>query len=193
MLDAVYSLRLRYSVVDRIMRRYNASRRAAGADPSKDGLAELIASIGDAGGDDGFSSSIGTHNKSAPATKKVPVTLKTTTARQAAIALQECGIETAADLRAAVRDRDQSADVKRAWLSVRGLGLVSWDYLLMLVGEDGTKPDTMVCRFVGEAVGVTVGPDRARLAVQGAAAALSVEVGALDRAVWRFQSGRTPD
>lgn len=63
----------------------------------------------------------------------------------------------------------------------------------MLVGEDGTKPDTMVCRFVGQAVGATVGPDRARSAVQGAAAALNVEVGALDRAIWRFQTGRPPD
>lgn len=77
-LDAVYSLRLRYSVVDQIMRRYNASRKAAGADPSKDGLTELIASIEQAGGDDGFSASIGTNNKSAAATKKLPATLKTT-------------------------------------------------------------------------------------------------------------------
>lgn len=48
----------------------------------------------------------------------------------------------------------------------------------------------MICRFVGKAVGEQLRVGRAKAAVQGAALQLQVVDAALDRAIWRFESGR---
>lgn len=118
--------------------------------------------------------------------------LKSVVVHDAALALREAGVRTTADLRATSSDDALQSKAKRAWLGVSGLGPASWRYLLMLAGVDGTKPDIMIRRFVTFAVGAeqTVGAERARAAIEGAAAELEVGMFLLDHTVWRFQSGR---
>ena len=41
---------------------------------------------------------------------------------------------------------------RRAYVAVRGLGTVTWDYLCMLLGVDGVKADVWIVRFVGRAL-----------------------------------------
>jgi hypothetical protein len=53
-----------------------------------------------------------------------------------------------------VSDIDRnSAEQRNAYCGTLGLGPVTWDYFLMLVGHDGVKADTLVTRFVTEALG----------------------------------------
>lgn len=41
---------------------------------------------------------------------------------------------------------------KRAYTSVRGLGWITYEYFTMLLGKPGVKADTMICRFINEAL-----------------------------------------
>jgi hypothetical protein len=61
----------------------------------------------------------------------------------------------------------------------------------MLLGHPGVKADTMINRFVSDAIGVNaVDAERAHAAVTGAAQILDVQARDLDHAIWRYQSGR---
>ncbi|RIJ78405.1 hypothetical protein D1871_02945 [Nakamurella silvestris] len=113
--------------------------------------------------------------------------------KEVAESLEYVDVRTMGDLHAVLASPDRTQVVRRSWLSVRGLGSASWDYLVMLAGEDGVKADTMICRFVATAVGEpAVAPHRAKAAVEGAALVFEVEQAKLDRAIWCFTSGRQP-
>lgn len=43
-------------------------------------------------------------------------------------------------------------DHKSAYITVKGLGWVTYEYLTMLLGQPGIKADTMICRFVDTAL-----------------------------------------
>lgn len=80
---------------------------------------------------------------------------------------------------------------KRAWTGTVGLGWVTWEYFTMLLGHPGVKADTMIKRFVSEALMVQdADPKRAHAAVMDAAKILGVRARDLDHAIWRHQSGR---
>lgn len=51
-LDSIFSLRASYASTVHVLARYRGVRRAAGADPNRDGLADLIAAVEVAGGVD---------------------------------------------------------------------------------------------------------------------------------------------
>lgn len=58
-------------------------------------------------------------------------------------------------------DRGLAAQ-RAAYCGTRGLGPVTWDYFLMLVGHDGVKADTLVTRFVVGALGRRLGARKCR-------------------------------
>jgi hypothetical protein len=184
-IDAVYSLRAKYAGVVNVLDRYRTLRRSQGADPYKDAGPDLLAVIDGAGGPDAASETIFNRNV-APGTE----VLKVAALARAVAALQAVGITTAADLREATPVTLVAA--RTAWTGTRGLGPVSWDYLLMLTGQDGVKADTMLRRFVTRAVGASkqVSVDRARAAVREAADLLGVSPTVLDHRIWRRESGR---
>lgn len=70
----------------------------------------------------------------------------------------------------------------------RGLGPVTWDYFLMLVGHDGVKADTLVTRFVVEALGRRSESKEVARLVTKAAERMSMSVSALDHSIWRHMS-----
>lgn len=72
---------------------------------------------------------------------------------------------------------------------MKGLGPLSWQYLHMNAGIGSlTKPDVMIRRFLGRAVGERVSVARATKLLTEAAQELGVETRALDRAIWLHES-----
>jgi hypothetical protein len=143
--DSVYSLQSRYSATVRVLDRYRAYRREQGGDPNTDGASELLTAIEATGGPVAAADALFGNRAKAPGTRGTR--LKSESLAEAVRRLRDIGIETTAGLRSA-----DEADAWRAW-RVKGLGAVSWDYLLMLSGAQGVKADTTVRRFVSAAVG----------------------------------------
>lgn len=184
-IDSVFSLRARYSTVGRVLAAYRSHRRATNADPANDSLADLIETIDEVGGPISAADTLFRNRNKSPGTGR----LKTEALDEAARRLVGVDVTTVADLLSAVADEADAPRLRTAWTGTKGLGSVSWDYLLMLAGEDGVKPDTMVRRFVTAAVGIPeVSTERASLAVRAAADGLSVSAKALDHAIWRYES-----
>jgi hypothetical protein len=109
---------------------------------------------------------------------------KAEAATAAAAALVRAGARHAAD----INDRDE---LRRAWCSIKGLSDVTWAYVLMLLGLEGVKADTMVRRFVSDAVGHPATGEAARSLVTEAAEVLGVGVTRLDHAIWSWQRTRS--
>jgi len=105
--------------------------------------------------------------------------------RAAAVALVGAGVRHARDVDPAVSAQGA------AYTGVKGLGPVTWEYFLMLLGHPGVKADTWIRRFVAEAIGRAPGAPEAGSLVTAAAATLGVEPTVLDHAIWRHMSEGT--
>ncbi|WP_020013347.1 hypothetical protein [Promicromonospora sukumoe] len=178
-IDSIYSLQSHYTATVRVLDRYRAYRREQDADPNKDGAPELLAAIQEADGPAAAADSLFGNRAKAPGTKR----LKSEALADAVARLAGIGVETTAHLRSA-----EASEARRAW-SVKGLGPVSWDYLLMLAGAQGVKADTKVRQFVTTAVGESciVSKGRAERAVKAASERLGSTQRALDHAIWQYQ------
>jgi hypothetical protein len=178
-IDSVYSLQSHYTATVNVLDRYRSHRREDGVDPSKDGVPELLAAIQEVGGPTSAADGLFRNRANAPGTRR----LKSEALAEAAERLADIGVETTIHLRSV--DRSQAG---RAW-QVKGLGPVSWDYLLMLSGAQGIKADRRVRSFVTTAVGESslVSKDRAERAAKAAAERLGSTQRALDHAIWQYQ------
>lgn len=84
--------------------------------------------------------------------------------------------------------------MKETYTSVRGLGWVTFEYFTMLLGVPGVKADTMITRFVNNALVAAdlepVGPHAARDLVIAAydKSGKSETLSGFENALWRFQS-----
>jgi hypothetical protein len=96
--------------------------------------------------------------------------------------LAQAGARHSADV-----DRN-SAQQRAAYCGTRGLGPVTWEYFLMLVGYDGVKPDTLLTRFVAEAIGRKTDDKAVIRLVTDAAQRLEMPASALDHSIWRYMS-----
>ena len=76
---------------------------------------------------------------------------------------------------------------KTLWCSIDGLGPATWHYVLMLLGKPDVKADTMITRFVENALGYAPPNAAVRTLVVSAATALGVSPTDLDYAVWSWQ------
>lgn len=106
---------------------------------------------------------------------------KATAIVEAANNLLNIGIKTAADL------NPQDPGQKKAYVSVHGLGWVTWEYLGMLLGKPGIKADRWIVRFVSRALGREVSATDAKSLLVDAAGALSATPTDLDHAVWSYE------
>lgn len=186
-IDSTFSLRARYSTVGSVINRYRTVRVQQGGSPETDGTRDLRAAIEAHGGAHASAESLFENRSVAPGTKR----LKSEALYAAVSTLDLIGIHSTDDLRQAVSLDVTRAPVERAWLSTKGLGNASWNYLLMLAGQDGVKADRMIIRFVQGAVGnEPVSPDRAHRAVLEAAEKLGVPAAVLDHTIWRHESSR---
>ena len=96
--------------------------------------------------------------------------------------LAEVGVISSQDV-----DRDSSSQ-RKAYCGTKGLGPVTWQYFLMLVGHDGVKADTLLTRFVEEAIGRSADTHTVTRLVTEAAKRLGVPAAALDHSIWRHMS-----
>lgn len=103
---------------------------------------------------------------------------------QAAHALTQAGFRHAADV------VGSPSDAKSAYTGVRGLGSVTWTYLLMLLQVPDVKADTWIVRFVDAVVGRAVTTEEARVLLVAAAEKLEVCPTTLDHAVWSHMRPR---
>jgi hypothetical protein len=104
----------------------------------------------------------------------------------AAKALVDIGVVRSDDL----QGREEEA--RRAYLSVRGCGPVTWAYFRMLLGYADVKADTWVKRFVQDRLpDVTTHSEVSRL-VHAVAARMDVDARQLDHAIWRYRREQPP-
>ncbi|MEV6527473.1 hypothetical protein AB0M43_36665 [Longispora sp. NPDC051575] len=188
-IDAIQSLGVRYTSVERVVARYRNFRREQGHDPNADGVTELLHTFSTVGGARPWAETIGTLHRTST---HAGAPLKAEAIEQAARALAARRILTCRDLASA--EADHPGQAKAAWLLVRGQRSgTSWRYLLMLSGTPGVKPDRMIIRFVATALDrpeSTVSTQEAVRLITSVARELGVSATLLDHAVWRWQSGR---
>lgn len=96
--------------------------------------------------------------------------------------LADAGVVHAADV-----DRTL-AEQRQAYCGTKGLGPVTWEYFLMLIGHDGVKADTLVTRFVTEAIGRKLDSETVVRLVTKTAAAMDMRAADLDHSIWRHMS-----
>ncbi|TDC52920.1 hypothetical protein E1212_07185 [Jiangella ureilytica] len=97
---------------------------------------------------------------------------------EAARNLSKLGVRHAADV-----DPDSTGQ-KLAYTDVVGLGDVTWEHFLMLLGRQGVKADVWINRFVHRALRRTPSSAESRDLVKAAAAELRVDATAIDYAIW---------
>ncbi|MGW5555604.1 hypothetical protein ACWER9_00080 [Micromonospora sp. NPDC003944] len=184
-LDAIWSMGVRYGAVQNVVRRYREVRLADGRDADRDGASDLLRCIETLHGADGFAERV--RNRQRVSTHANAVR-KAEAVHRAAQALLQAGVETVEDLRVAAISPDE-AGVKSVWLALPGQHSgISWHYLLMLAGLPGVKPDRMICRFVGRALGrKRVPPVEAACLIKRAAVILDVSPTRLDHEIWRYE------
>jgi hypothetical protein len=186
-IDAVWSIGVRYQSVENVMARYRAARLAGGDDPERDRPGDVRRFIDACGGPEEFAQRMGNRQR----TSTTNGILKAEAVLHEARILEEEGVELPADLTGASRERLEH--LQGRWSTVAGQGSgVSWRAFSMLVGLPEVKPDRMIRRFAAAALGrpreTAVSVDEARDLVLGAAARLGVSPRALDNAIWSYQS-----
>jgi hypothetical protein len=186
-IDAVWSIGVRYQSVENVMARYRAARLAGGDDPEADRPGDVRRFIDACGGPEEFAQRMGNRQR----TSTTNGILKAEAVLHEARILEEEGVELATDLTGAGPERLEH--LQGRWSTVAGQGSgVSWRAFSMLVGLAEVKPDRMIRRFVAAALGrpreTAVGVDEARDLVLAAAARLGVSPRALDNAIWSYQS-----
>ncbi len=197
-IDSIWSLNARYTTVERVLAAHTASIDSDISDPAtwplsagqrKDYqeylLLALLLRCEKADGERLAAEEFGGYLSRTPGAR----TYKADAVKAAVKTLIEHDIGRREDL-----VQNHTDDIKRAWLSIPGLGPTSWRYLLNLSGIEEIKPDRMVVRFVQAATGTRSSPAEAADLLEGAAKNLHgsrVSLRAVDHTVWRHQSGRS--
>jgi hypothetical protein len=187
LIEAVWSIGVRYQSVENVIARYRAERLAAGDDPEADGPADVRRFIEACGGAEAFAQRVGNRQR----TSTTNGILKAEAVLYEARILEDEGVERAVDLTAASEERLDY--LQSRWSTVAGQGSgVSWRAFSMVLGLPEVKPDRMIRRFAATALGrpgeTSVSVDEARRLVLAAASHLGVSPRALDRAIWAYQS-----
>lgn len=186
--DSVQSTGVNYGSVRNVVGRYRDFRLQQSGDPERDGTMELLKTFADLGDPAGWSQTIGNANRTF---SRSWAPLKAQAVFDCATVLNDARITTTAELRNGEADL---SDVRDAWRSVPGQKSgVTWHYLLMLSGMLGVKPDRMILRFVGRALGVSprqLRNDRVVGLVSDAAKGLGLSATELDHAIWQYERRR---
>jgi hypothetical protein len=187
-LNALYSTGNRSEAVVRVLDRYRRRRSDAGADPDRDGPAELLREIESCGGPEGFADALSNHWR---AWQRTTAPYKTQVIYEAAQLLVAGSVCDRSDLEVALRDEAVHQQLKKGWLRLPGQrsGL-TWRFFVMNAGMPGIKADRMITRWTSRAVEREVTPSEAERILNAAAERLSVDTRLLDHAVWLYERRR---
>jgi hypothetical protein len=182
-LDSIWSMGVNYDKhVVPVIRRYRAFRISEGADPEKDSANDLVSVFARVGGVEGFINGIAENRQRTSAVSGI---LKADAVLLAAQGIQKLGLITPADV---VKSQD---DVENFWLKIKGQSSgISFGYFMMLLGQEGIKPDRMIIRFLEKALARKVSTDEAREMLAEVAHKLNLSQIQLDHAIWNYQRGR---
>ena len=171
LVDAVLSIRARYGTPDSgVRKRVSDYRSARGGGPVDDlrAMADQLPLL------------------ESLTSQRLPGGLvKGQAIHRAAQRLVEAGFTNAADLRDATRDPKKA---KSAYVGVTGLGVVTFDYFLMLLGRPGIKADTHIVAFVSHALGDRrTSSAEARSLLVEVSSDMGTDATQLDHAIWHHQ------
>jgi hypothetical protein len=188
MIDAIWSIGVRYQSVQNVIARYRAERLAGGHDAEADRPQDVRRFIEACGGPEGFALRIRNHQR----TSSRNGILKAEAVLHEARILEHESVGVPADLAGASEERLNH--LRGQWSAVPGQASgISWRAFCMLVGLAEVKPDRMIRRYVASALGrpgeSAVGVEEARDLVMATAAHLGVSPRDLDHAIWSYQSG----
>lgn len=197
--DAVFSIGVRYTSTQKVVAnlceytgwtRFASSRKARGAGGR--GLLDMVA-LFDTLGIEGMSDTVFQNRQRTSSRSGI---LKAEAVLLYCRALTEAGIKTFGDFD---QDRREYAEAIILGLPGQSSG-IAFDYFMMLAGDDNLiKPDRMVQRYVGNALGLntTPQPRQAAILVKLAAKELLSRGHqwtplSLDYAIWKYQSNQRP-
>lgn len=181
-LNSAYSLRGHSTAAIKVLDRYRALRPSADTDTGP----ELVAAMDASGGPVAFADVLGNHSK-LPGTRR----LRTEAIHEALTALAALPIPVVQAVQ--LRDEKLAEAARPAWLSAKGLGPLSWSYLLMNAGRgDQGKPDVKVRRYLTRLLNRSkvVEVDEAHELLATAAERLGADVRTVDRQVWAVETRR---
>ena len=186
-LNAVWSIGVRYGGVRNVVARCRKLVEAEGRDAERDGPREFFVLAEELGSPDAFAAALNNRQR----TSSRNGILKAEAVQHACRVLDQAGVTSNEELLAL--GPDELEDLRARFVVVRGQGSgLSFDYILMLAGRPGVKADRMIRRFVAEALGLRSENDvsliDARELVVAAAAAVGVDAHRLDHAIWNAQS-----
>jgi len=194
-IDAVFSARARYqsvqAVVERYCQRYNLDRYRNQKEylPSLDSqehISSLIQKLEQAG--TSYFAERVFRNKS-----KTSRRLKADVLLDLLRVVRDCGIQTFQEIQPILSDTDKQDDLLHKLIEIHGIGEATSRYFLMLAGNDQmVKPDTMILRFIRNALGKTVGSVEAVHLIQATSECLSksyphISPRRLDHLIWYWQ------
>lgn len=187
-IDSVQSTGVNYGSVGKVVERYIEFRRQQSGHPERDGTVELLKTFADLGDPEGWSKTIGNAHRTF---SRSWAPLKAKAVFDCATILLDAGITTTAELR---HDGVELGAVRDAWLRAPGQKSgITWHYLLMLAGVPGVKPDRMILRFVGRALGASsrkLTQDEVVALVSETAGRLGLSPTELDHAIWQHERRR---
>jgi hypothetical protein len=184
-IDSLWSERVKFTTVIRIIDRYRTFRRWAGADADQDGAPELARTFDI--GLEAWMDQIGNHQRAYSrddAPYKAQVVYD---GAQAAIAAR---VETTTQLRDGYARKSESfLDFHRLWLELpsQHSGL-TWERLLLVSGIHTVPPDLWLAEFASDATGQQVSNQDALALVQQAAGVLGTTPLRLRNAIWQYQT-----
>ncbi|MET9183536.1 hypothetical protein ABZX88_35805 [Kitasatospora aureofaciens] len=187
-LDAIWSIGIRYTTTRGVISRYTSQRWLFGGDAAHDNLTDLLDLYDRLGGINAFTTTVGTMNR---VSTQPGAVLKGEAVHQAATVLHALGIDTAAQFRQA-QCTGLGTRAQAVWRAIPGQRSgISWRYLRMLLGVPDVKPDRMIKRFIATALGIDeqqLATDRVVRLVQAAAARHGAQQHALDHEIWKYQT-----
>ncbi|MDR1441722.1 MAG: hypothetical protein LBJ02_04935 [Bifidobacteriaceae bacterium] len=184
-IDALWSERVKFTTVIRIVERYRTFRRWVGADGDQDGAPELVRTFNI--GLDAWMDQIGNHQRAYSrddAPYKAELVLR---GGQAAVAAL---VETTAQLRDGYARKSQPfLDFHRMWLELpsQHSGL-TWERLLLVSGIRTVPPDLWLAEFASGATGQAVSNQDALTLVEQAAQIMGTTPLRLRNAIWQYQT-----
>ena len=129
-IDSIQSTGIRYAVTLKVVNRYREYRKERDGDPETDGAKDLLQTFDALKTPEEWAATIGTKNLTST-NQGAP--LKAQAIREAAQAMIDNKVETAADLRNAAEDPEWLEKIETAWRSVPGQKPgITWHYVQVL-------------------------------------------------------------